>query len=371
MQFVYGKVIKLLCDPTGRVSGFVLDGGHEVQSSADQLDLVAAIITLNSRVEISGDFQDGRDEQDFLNAREITNLDSNQTASLQAPVRLRKPGMLSYTTPTTTASLAHLEKLEKSTPTGTDKGGEANLDPIGLLLEKTASQPRPSRHVSDEDPQRGHVPLPRAMRSDAATEIEHAYDSLHRIQAILAYLSIMKRQVHGMSQMHEEAKHTYEQALSRHAARDFEGAREFAAASGCLSRVVEGIISRTLRSDTSYPSLVSPPPEHKSTCGDSSLVQDDLKVVEAGLSRIHWLIENGTLPLEDRTQVRRIAAWGDAFYQQAHRVHARGSMEDASELVQAAIDAARAAEHVCRNWYVAQATNSQSHIIPAEHLSQA
>ncbi len=105
--------------------------------------------------------------------------------------------------------------MEEGRSTGTDSHGKGSLDPIALLLEKMASQPRPSQYASHEDPQRGHLPLPRAMRSDAATEIEHAYDSLHRIQAILAYLHIVKRQVHGISQMHQEAKHTYEQALSR------------------------------------------------------------------------------------------------------------------------------------------------------------
>jgi len=369
MQSIYGKVIEILRDPTGRVNGFVLEGGHEVCSPAGQLDLVAAVITLNSRVEISGDLQNGSDEEEFLNAAQITNLDSNRTATLRAPVCLRKPGMLSGTTPTSTASLAHLKMMEKDGPAVSIPQGDGRLDPIALLLEKMASQPRQSRHASDEDLQRGHVP-PHARRSDAAREIEHAYDSLHRIQAILAYLKIVKRQIHGMSQMHEEAKHTYEQALARHAARDFEGARDFATASGCLSRVVEGVISRTLRSDTSYPSVVLPPPEHTGACGDSCRVHDDLTTVEAVLSRIHWLMDNGTLPLEDRTQVRKIAAWGDAFYQQARRMFQHGSHEDAAELAQAAIDAAHSAEHICRNWYVAHAADSQHHTIPADRSPQ-
>jgi hypothetical protein len=370
MQYVYGKVIEVLRDLTGRVNGFVLEDGHEVRSSADQLDLIAAIIGVNSRVEISGDLQNGRDEQEFLNAAQITNLDSNRTASLRAPVRLRKPGMLSEATPTTTASLAHLRKMQQVSPAQIDSHGEGSPDTTGHLLDKLASLPRPSRHASDEDLQRD-VPLSRALRSDAATEIEHAYDSLQRIQAILAYLNIMKRQIHGMSQMHEEAKHTYEQALSRHAERDFEGAREFARASGCLSRVVEGVISRSLRSDTSYPSVVSPPPEHKGTCEDSSRVHDDLSAVEDVLSRIHWLMENGTLPLEDREQVRRIAAWGNAFYQQARRMFQRGVHQDATELALAAVYAAHSAEHICRNWYVAHAADSPHHTIPIGRTPQA
>ena len=369
MQSVYGKVVEFLRDAAGRVNGFVLDGGEAIRSSADQLDLVAAIVTLDSRIQVSGDLQDGSNEQEFLIAAQITNLDSKRTASLPAPVCLGKPGMLSDGAPNRAASLAHLKIMEKDGPAVSIPQGDGRLDPIALLLEKMASQPRQSRHASDEDLQRSHVP-PHARRSDAAREIEHAYDSLHRIQAILAYLKIVKRQIHGMSQMHEEAKHTYEQALARHAARDFEGAREFATASGCLSRVVEGVISRTLRSDTSYPSVVLPPPEHTGACGDSSRVHDDLGAVEGVLSRIHWLMDNGTLPLEDRTQVRRIAAWGDAFYQQARRMFQHGLHEEAVELAQAAIDTAHSAEHICRNWYVARAGDFQHHTIPAGRSPQ-
>ena len=366
MQSVYGKVVELLRDAAGRVNGFVLDGGEAIRSSADQFDLVAAIVTLGSRIQVSGDLQNGNNEQEFLIATQVTNLDSKRTASLPAPVCLGKPGMLSDGAPNRAASLAHLFMMEGGRPARTDSHVKGSPDPIDLLLEKMASQPRPSRYSSHEDPHRGHLPLPRAMRSAAATEIEHAYDSLHRIQAILAYLHIIKRQVHGIGQMHEEAKHTYEQALSAYAAGDFEGAREFAAASGCLSRVVEGAISRTLRSDTSYPSLVPPPPEYKGICDSPSSEQDDLNAVEIVLARVHWLLENGTLPLEHRTQVRKIVAWGDAFYQQARSMHQRESHEDAAELAQAAVDAAHSAEHVCRNWYVAQANNSQVHMIPAD-----
>lgn len=371
MQSVYGKIIKFLRDATGRVNGFVLDGGEEIRSPADQIDLVAAIVTLNSRIQISGDLQNGSNEQKVLPAAQITNLDSKQSASLPAPVRLGKPGMLLDTTPSTTASLAHHQMKEEARPSGSGSQTERSLDIIDLFLRKVAFHARQSRSSSNEHTQRHPPPLSLAKESDAATEIERAYDRLHRIQAILAYLNIMKRQVHGISQMHEEAKHTYEQALAQYGVQEFEGAREFAKASRCLSRIVEGVISRTLRSDTTYPSLVPPPPEHAGTCGDSSRVQDDLNEVAAVLSRIRWVVENETLPPEDRTQVRRIAAWSDAFYQQARRMYQRGLEGDAIELAQAANAAADSAEHVCRNWYVAQAASSQNHMISADHSTLA
>jgi hypothetical protein len=209
----------------------------------------------------------------------------------------------------------------------------------------------------DQHPSGSDAVLTRATTSDAATGMERAFDGLHRIHAILAYLHIVKLHVPGIRQFLDEAKHTYEQALARYAAHDFEGAREFAAACQCLSRVVEIVISRTLRSDTSCPTMVPPPPQHPTTYGESAYLQDGLDEVESVLSRLHWLLVNGTLPLEDRTQVRRIASWGDAFYHETLRMYRSGSLEDARELVRAAHSAAHSAEHVCRNWYVAHALN--------------
>jgi hypothetical protein len=47
-----------------------------------------------------------------------------------------------------------------------------------------------------------------------------------------------------------------------------------------------------------------------------------------------------------------------------------GAREDAAELVQAAISAAVAAKHICRNWYVAHAADSQHHMITANRSPQ-
>jgi len=364
MQSVNGTITVFLRDTVGRVNGFALDSGEEIRCSAAQLDLFAAFVTLGSRVEIGGDFQYMNDEQSILSGAHITNLDSQRTTSLPAPVRLGKPGMLLNSTPTTTASLTHLQAQGDERSSGSASHFVKSPDAFDLP-KKITSAAGQSGCATNEHAQRYPVPLPPATRSDAAAEIERAYDSLHRIQAILAYLNIVKRQVHGISQMHEEAKHTYEQAISRHAARDFEGAREFASASGCLSRVIEGVICRTLRSDTSYPSLVPPPPEHAGTCGSTSRVQEDLHVVEGVLSRVHWLLENGTLPSDDRAQVRKITVWSDAFYQQARRMHEHGSHEDAAGLAHAGVDAALSAEHICRSWYLAHAIHSHEGLIPA------
>jgi hypothetical protein len=349
MECVDGKVSKLSYDSMGFLNGFVLGRGQQVRFwvTPANVSAITKIVMIGSRVGVQGDFRSDSGGEEYFRATLITNLDSKRTASLSA-VGWR---------PDTVASRAHVRIVDAEPRSGENSHPEGDTEVIDLYLRQIASQSEPSACSSDENPWRHNVALPRAASDDAAAGIERAYDGLHRIQAILAYLNIVKQRVPGISQFLDEAKHTYEQALSRHKAHDFEGAREFAAACRCLSRLVEVVISRTLRSDTSYPSLVSPPPDHSNTFGESSRMREDLTEVQSILSRIHWLVERGTLPLENRTQVRRIASWGDAFYQQTRRMYRSGSIEDASELVEAANSAAHSAEHICRNWYVAHTRN--------------
>jgi hypothetical protein len=164
----------------------------------------------------------------------------------------------------------------------------------------------------------------------------------------------MKRNVPGIGQLLDEAKHTYEQALSRYQSQSYVAATEFAAASASLSRVVEILISRNVRTDDSLPSLVPPPPDLYSQSANSTDVEENLAEAESVLSRIHWLLEHGTLPLEDRTQVRRIASWANALCKQAQHSYRQSSLPDAMELAHAALAGADSAEHICRKWYVAQ-----------------
>jgi hypothetical protein len=104
--------------------------------------------------------------------------------------------------------------------------------------------------------------------------------------------------------------------------------------------------------DSTFPSSVPPPPKRASIPNDSKRLREILRGVDSVLVRIHWLIENGTLPLDDRNQVRRIAAWGEVLYRQARRMGECESEGDAIELARAARAAADSAEHVCRNWYL-------------------
>jgi hypothetical protein len=359
MQSIQGKISELLRDALGRINGFSLEGGREVRSSAIQLDQIAAIVTPGSRIEIRGDLRFSTYQQSILSAVRITNLDSNQTTSLPAPVCLGKPGMLLRATPTTTASLAPPNAVKgKDEVSDADSGASILDDALERRpTEMDAKALHPGSYFQSLHGQKDGNGA-ELERNDAGRRIGFAYDRLHRIQAILAYLHIMKHAVPGISQFLDEAKHTYEQALSRFTESDYLAAKEFADASGSLSRVVEIVMARTLRSDTSLPSLVPPPPDHLRASSEPGHVEENLAQAESVLSRIHWVLENGTLPSEDRAQVRKIAAWGDAFYKQAQHKYRDTVLEDAAEFAQAALAGAHSAEHVCRKWYISHAFHS-------------
>lgn len=352
MQSFNGKVSALLSDPAQTALELVLDGGQaNLVLSAANHSVVKAMVTVGSRIEVRGDLRTDTNGNEYLERALIINFDSKQSASLPAPVCIGKAGMPSGAI-STAASLCPGTVADTKCRAGRDSDS-GNEDSLGVHLEPLALSPGDSSSGPS-------TASPRGNKSDAVYGIERAYDRLHRIHAILAYLKLTKQPLPGIAQFLEEAQHTYEQALWRYEIHDFEGAQEYSAASRCLCSVVDIVASRTLRSDTSYPSLVPRPPEHTTACGDSSGVQHDLREAKSVLSRIHWLMENGTLPLKDRAQVRKITSWGDTFCEQSRRFYRSGSMEDACEFAQAARSAAYSAEHICRNWYVAQAANQRT-----------
>jgi hypothetical protein len=273
-----------------------------------------------------------------------------------APVCLEKPGMLTRDTPTNQASLV---------PSGFNHsvdlaGPETDLEVGACSPDVQVARPSPVEEKVNDHCKRPCASrtrlLHRATSHDAAAVLVLAYDGLQRTQAILAYLEIVKRHVPGILQFLRETKHTYEQALLSYGGEDFASAREFASASAELSLLLDIFISRTLRSDSTYPSIVPPPPQHAPVVAESGELDEELDQLATLLSRIHWLMENGTLPLEDRKQIRRIASWSDALYAQVRHIRANGPQDDAAEFMQAARAAANAAEHICRKWYVGDGT---------------
>jgi len=352
MLSLSGRVSKFLQDTDGDVEGLVLDGGEEVRFTVDWGRLVTSIVTLGARVGIEATPPSANSPCGYLQATQITNIDSKRTATLPAATSRGKPGMLSLATPTTTASLAY------------PKGSAAQL--AGTTSCSSGGAPAPAGAGAEKrDPPFPHSPAflreslsvrtgepADSIRDGAAAEMARASDFLHRIHARLAHLHIIQRRIPGISEFVDEAKHTFEQALSRYQLRDFAAARELAAASGNLSRLVELVIARTVRTDPGSTPLVAPPAGHGRACAGSGHAQEDLAKAEAVLCRIQWVLENGTLPLEQRIQARKIASWGHVLCKQARHAERNPELPDAAELAQAALAGAYSAEHVCRRWYV-------------------
>ena len=343
-----GRVSMFLYNGKGSLCGFLLGRGQEIRFSVTprNVSAVRRIARASSQVEVEGELRKDAEGDEYLQASVIRNLDSKQTATLPTLDCAGETGMLSNGAPNPVTSLAELNRTQSE--------GNA-LIPAGVEEDSKMLQPGDYFHglLAQRD---GNVA--EDSRNDSAGCISSAYDSLHRVQAILAYLHIIKRHVPGISQFLDEAKRTYEQALGRFGARDFTAAKEFAEASSSLSRLVGIVMARTLRSDTKLPSLVAPPPKPSWQSREPEEVEEHLARAEAVLSRIHWVLENGTLPCEDRAQVRKIASWGDAFYRQARRTYRDAIIEDASELAEAALEGAHSAEHVCRKWYVSHPLRS-------------
>lgn len=356
MIFISGRVAGLIHDEGGTLKGLSLDDGREVRFSGEFGELVSTLISEGSSVAIKAEPQFNGSHEPHYYARVITNLDSKQRVTLPAHKAKGKPGMQPNKPPLETASLAPLSQAKVG---GTSEGApNANPNLHGAKLADRQLPPGPYFRHFLNDPRPSHENTTEFQRDDSARSIGIAYDSLHRIQAILAYLHILRYRVPGISQFLDEVKHTYVQALAKFEAADFASAKEFALASGSLARIVEIVVARTLRSDNTLPSLVPPPPRPHGAITEPDHVEEDLATAESVLARIHWVLENGTLPSEDRAQVRKIASWGDAFFRQAQRTYRDSVLEDASEFAQAALAGAHSAEHVCRKWYANHTSRS-------------
>jgi hypothetical protein len=355
VQTVSGQIERFIEDPRGVINGLVLDGGQVVRFPSEKAPGVARIVCVGSHVGIEGILHSDGSAEEYWEPFLIMNFDSKRSVTFLAPNSQARPGVLPHNYPPTEAPLVH---PGTPAPASQAKSLVGNEVPSEKRLGRFPSKPSSSLNTSWTV----HSAEPPVI---ATADISRSYDALHRVQAILAYLHIMKRDVPGIGQLLDEAKHTYVQALSRYDSRSFVAASDFAAASAGLVRVVEMLISRAVRSDSSLPSLVPRPPDSPSHSIDSSEIEENLTEAESILSRVHWLLENGTLPLEDRTQVRRIASWSDAFCHQAQHSCRRTSLADANELAEAAVAAAHSAEHVCRKWYVGQT------VVPSDESSES
>lgn len=318
MQIITGRICKLLHDSVGEVNGFSLDTGLDVRFPPERAARVLTVVTAGSRVEIHARMRVGRVGDDCADVKFVTNLDSGQSVDLSPPPTSHSPEVSTYI----------YAPPRKETP-------------LAPALET------------------GCEFQPLATASDVAHRIEQAHERLHRIQVFLMYLKMTNQKNSGLSDYLDEAEHTFVQAVSRYEARDFEGAREYVAASSDLSRLVEILISRTFSLNPSQSKFVPPLTDHVSACDDRASAQRDLDRIERLLSRVQWVTENGTLSSEDCNQVKRLSSWGERLCQWAHRLLDADAIEDAIEFAQAAGAAICSAEHLCRECYVTRSADPQ------------
>jgi hypothetical protein len=349
MEVINGTIREFVYTAAGVPSGFVIDGGMEVHFSPARALEAAPLLLLGARLEIRGVARSGASGEPHLDAVRITSLDCYRSVNLQ-----QLPSSAESETP-----------LRETAPSVES----ASLIPTLPDCATAPSQPSPTRSPKRSP---GHRPSPkrssaRDARSRASNQqeaaahaIQIAYDGFHRTQAVVAFLAILEFHEQALGPMLLEAKHTYEQACSNYLHNEFAVAAEFAAASVDLLRSVEVVISRVFRSEPTYPRLVAPPESYGTEPGAVEKLQLDFSRVRRLVARIHWLLQNGTLPQEHKDQIRKIAAWSGMFYEQGRRLLANGAVVEASCLVSAAEAVAHSAEHVCKQDYIAHTPMSQS-----------
>jgi hypothetical protein len=200
---------------------------------------------------------------------------------------------------------------------------------------------------------------PLATARDVARQIEQCHKRLHRIHAVLLHLNIINQKNYSVGEFLDEAEHTFVQTLARYEARDFEGAREYIAASSALCWLTEILLSRNFRSTPSHEVFLPFHPAYLPAEDNREAVQSDLDRVERLLARVRWITQNGTLSIESLIQVERLSSWGQRLSQWARRLWDTGANRDAIEFARAAEAAVCSAEHLCRESYVTRSKAPQ------------
>lgn len=326
MEIVQGRVREFLPCGGAEINGFVIEGGLEVRFPDQVVDLVMPMVAVGSRVEIVGHPYDASPANPRIQAALITSLDSGATAFLS---RCEFP-------PKPEASLRH-----SHTPSDARPPAPPSPEPLkGLSLNSKPGQGTKGITGSKSESE------------SAASEIEKAYEALHRTQALLAYVKILGRKGLNVGEIFDEAKLTYEQSLEHFYERKFSVALEYGAASKELSFAIESRVMRILRDDPGYPTLVSSPPTYPSGASGAEQSINRLNELSGLLSRLNWLLEHGTLPVEDREQVRRMVEWSEADYNEALRNSRNGAIKEALKLAESASAIGQSAGHICKQSYL-------------------
>jgi hypothetical protein len=325
MQMIHGKVRELLFSSANGLYGFVTDGGAEVHFAGGKSDLVRAVLSVGSSVEILGCPCDSTSTA-WLEAYWIGNLDRGNCVDLSKAPFPREPEI----------SFAELSAPQETT----------SLAPPSLATGLTGGESR------------RNVPRSELDRDRACESVGSAFDALHRAQALVAYIKILGRQGPSSSDLLDEAKRAYRQALTHYSHQEYPIAFEYALASCELSFTVETGVTRALASDLTLPTLVPSPPIRPAWKNGAMHASRALRAGSSLLLRLRWVLENGTLAAEDREQVRRLVSRAEGFYEEAVRYQEAGQWHLAMGSAREGGATARSAEHICRQAYLFHGSGS-------------
>ena len=183
------------------------------------------------------------------------------------------------------------------------------------------------------------VPSPKTdhgltVERDAVQRIETAHEHLHREEAMLAFVGRAEPTLPKVIEYLDEARHSCVQAIECCRIRDFEVARELAAASRGFALAVEVTISKELEDlagSQGFPavaasilSLALDPPRAK------------LKQVQDLLGKLRWVPHNGFIPSEECRRITKICLWTESLCSWAERLFEIGAERPAIESTLAA-----------------------------------
>jgi len=360
-EMVCGSVCRFVSSLTGEVYGFILDRGLRVCFSADMADRVLEVLSVGSRVLVDGCVSISHIGDAYIDATTITSLDSRRSVKFD-----RTPIPQASAMPSVTA----VPRRDVESPAPLDwpdseirHEGELvrNKDDQAIDFGYATTESSPPYAVRDpeDSPVCAGSPGAEAPRETAAKGIDHALNSLHHTEVLLAYLLVVNAKgPHVGYHLFEEALHTYEQALSRTDVRDFAGAEQFAAASRFLSNAAEILILRTVPWSGDHANRAASCQDPIAAINAATLAEDQLQRVEGLLSRLRLLVNSTTAVTTDCAQIQKLVLRGGTLYGQARRFCYDGRIEDAMELAHAAEAVARSAEHLCRARSLIQDVNA-------------
>ena len=193
----------------------------------------------------------------------------------------------------------------------------------------------------------GHETQPRILAA-VVEMVEQAQRQIHHSRAILMFLKSVDQGRPSLLQYLHEADRTFLQALEYYQSRNFDEAHECASACCELCNLIEILVSRAFQSASQLANAAeNDPPAPLSF----KAIHADIERIDGLIGRIEWVAANGTLPVEDREQVQKLALWSESLHRCSTRLLNIGAADEATELLRAAEAAAVAAEHVCRKSY--------------------